>query len=123
MSRGKPTLKVVTRQYNPATGDYIDVIESNPSTTITIYNLTLTNADTEYSQALPASTKQFFIKLRSQSASCRLAFISGQAGSGGTHIKIPANGYLSPAGLNFAATTLYIESPSSGKVAEILAYV
>ena len=123
MSKGTPAKKVVIRGYNPATGEYIDVIESNPATTIIIYNKTLTSADTEYSQALPASTKQFFIKLRSQSASCRLAFTSGQATAIGTHIKIPANGFISPSGLNLASTTLYIESPSSGKVAEIIAYV
>ena len=119
---GKPSHKVVVREYDPSTGDYIDVIESNPSTAITIYNTSITDADTEYSQLLPDSTKQFFIKLRSQAASLRLSFTSGQAGSGGTHVVIPANGFLSPDNLNFSSITLYFESPTAAQVAEIIAY-
>ena len=99
------------------------VIAGGGSTTITIYNKTVANADTEASQALSTNTKQFFIKLRGRAANLRLAFITGGPdASTGTFITIPANGFLSPAGLDLSSVTLFFETTSGTQVVEILEY-
>jgi len=49
-------------------------------TTATIYNVTMTSADTEQSQALPANTKEVVIRVRGNST-LKLAFSSGQSGT------------------------------------------
>ena len=99
------------------------VLAGMGATTPTIYNVTVASADTEVSRALSNNTKQFFVKLRGQAAKLRLAFTTGGADpSTGTFITIPANGFLSPAGLDLSSITLYFETTSGSQVIEILEY-
>lgn len=94
------------------------------SGTPTIYNVIVASADTEVSKTLSSNTKQFFIKLRGQTSKLRVAFVTGGAdASTGTFITIPANGFLSPAGLNLTNTTLFFETSSGSQVLEILEWV
>ena len=99
------------------------VIAGGGATTPTIYNKTVANANTEVSQALSANTKQFFIKLRGQASKLRLGFVTGAPdASTGTFITIPANGFLSPVGLDLSNVTLFFETSSGTQVVEILEY-
>ena len=91
---------------------------------IIIYNLTLTNANEEYSQAIASFAHKIEIKCRTF-ADMRLAYVSGESGT--TYVTIPAG-----SGRTIAAAdgrpisgilTLYLQSPSAGVVAEIEAYV
>lgn len=86
-----------------------------------IYNLTLVNADTEYSQALSPFCISFIIKARQATAAIKLSFVSGQSGT--VYITIPAgSSYELPASVSTKAgiLTLYMQSPVAGTVVEIL---
>ena len=118
---------VAGTQVNPATEDTLTSVKTAvealtpQATTPVIYNVTMTNADTEYSQALPANTKRFTIQAR-DGTSFRLAFETGK-------VAIPTEPYLS-IGANSAyyedgikaMPTLYFGCASAGKVAEIVAW-
>ena len=85
-----------------------------------IINLTLTDANTEYSQALPAKTVRFCLQARDSSMDLKLAFAAGESGSKYLTIhggQVYYEDVLSPESL-----TLYLQSPSSGAVVEILVW-
>ena len=86
-------------------------------TNFNIYNLTLTNANTEYSQALTFSASYFEVKCRTLS-DMKLSLVSGQSGT--TYITIPAGASFSSNGQMFGTKTLYLQSGSAGVVAEII---
>ena len=84
-----------------------------------IYNLTLTNADTEYSQALAAGGSRVELKARTL-ADLKLAFISTESGTtyvsifGGASYVLPEN--------SRTRNTLYLQSPTAGAVVEIVEF-
>ena len=90
------------------------------STTPTISNVTMTNSNTEYSQALPTNCRRFSIQLRTIK-DMKLSFTSGQSGT--TYITIPGGGQYSEDTLNLTAKTLYFQSTTAGVIAEIVAWV
>lgn len=93
------------------------------ATTPTLYNVTMTLADTEYSQALPANTKILEIREQSMGYVTRYAFVTGK-------VAIPTAPYRTlGAGevktldnLNLAAVTLYFACSTAGKILEIEAW-
>lgn len=88
-------------------------------TTPTIYNKTMTDADTEYSQALPAGTRKFQVKCRTSFA-IKLAFTSGASGT--TYTTIPADQTYWEDHIALKGVTLYFQCASAAKVAEIIAW-
>jgi hypothetical protein len=92
----------------------------------TIYNLTLTNANTEYSIALPTGTKSFEWQCRT-SVDVRYAYVTGKVAtpttpystikSGATYNSHP-NMYLG----NNANFTIYFASGTAGAVVELTAW-
>lgn len=99
--------------------DELDVNIDNWPGTPAIYNVTMTNADTEYSQALPANTRKFLIKCRTSFA-IKLSFTSGQSGT--TYLTVPADQSYWEDQINDASITLYFQCANAGKVAEIVAW-
>ena len=95
-------------------------VTASGSTTPTISNVTCTNANTEYSQALPANCKRFFIQLRTVK-DLKVSFTSGQSGT--TYFTVPAGGQYAEDSLLLTARTLYFQSTTAGVVAEIVAWV
>ena len=91
--------------------------------TPTPYNLTLTSANTEYSQALPAGCKYFSVQNRSDN-DLRLAFVTGKvAAPTAPYVTIKdGSAYNSPEKLCVGALTLYLASGTAGDIAEIVAY-
>ena len=89
------------------------------ATTPVIYNVTMTNANTEYSQALPANTKKFLIKCRG-SYDIKAAFASGESGT--TYVTIPAGSALCETLIVAASLTLYFQCATAAQVAEIVAW-
>ncbi len=87
--------------------------------TPTIYNILMTNADQEYSQALPMDTWKFTIKCRG-AYDLKLAFV--ETGSGILYITIPAGQTYWDDGVRAAATTLYFQCATAAQVAEIVAW-
>ena len=92
----------------------------------TIYNVTMTTLNTEYSQALPANCKKFAMKVQLGTGSYkyRVAFVTGK-------VATPTAPYLQynddveyfEEGLNYATSTLYFASTTSGLVMQIIAWV
>lgn len=94
----------------------------NKATTPVIYNVTMTLADTEYSQALPANTKKYTIQTRDGTA-FRMAFET-------LKVALPTEPYLSIGTDGFhhedliepASLTLFFGCGEALKVIEILAW-
>lgn len=85
-----------------------------PVETPTVYNITLTNADTEYSQLLPSSAREIRFRCRDDSVDVRFAFETGKVAS-------PTSPYLTlPAGCDYysdkndlTATIIYFSATSN----------
>lgn len=94
----------------------------NKATTPVIYNVTMTNLDTEYSQALPANVKKYTIQTRDGTA-FRMAFEAGKvAAPTEPYFSIETDGFHHEDSIEPASLTLYFACGSAGKVAEILAW-
>lgn len=99
--------------------DVINAVDLLKADTPTLYNVTITNADTEYSQALPANTKRFAVHLRDYTA-FRAAFVTGKvAGPAAPFLTVVAGAELYEDKLDVTGLTLYIAAPAGTKVAEI----
>ena len=84
-----------------------------------IYNVTLTSADTEYSQVLSANTKKFSVHLRDFSA-FRFAYVAGKvAASTAPYLTVPEGAEKVEELIQPAELTLYFASAIAGKIAEI----
>lgn len=82
-----------------------------------IYNLTITLANTEYSQALDDEVRYFEVKCRTFN-DMKMAFVSGDSGT--TYITIPAGSIWFTRGLINGDITLYLQSADAGIIAEIM---
>jgi len=88
------------------------------------YNLTLTSADTEYSQALPPA-RTLVIQART-AVDVRIAFETGKvAGSTAPFYTLKSGSVLNIPVLNQAVgvLTLYVASAGTGVVLEVLAFL
>jgi hypothetical protein len=81
-----------------------------------IYTVAMATANTEYSQALPANTKKFLIKIRSDSDYLKVKY-----GAAGNYITVPKGGSYNEDNLK-TSSTLYFESPTATMTAEIVAW-
>jgi hypothetical protein len=85
------------------------------------YAVSMTTANTEYSQALPDGTKRFRIHLRNWSA-FRLAYVTGKVATPtDPYESIPANSEKYEDGLKTTTGSLilFFASPSASMIAEI----
>lgn len=90
-----------------------------PPTAPTIYNVTMTTASTEYSQALPANTRKFMIKCRGE-YDIQVCFVA--EGSGTLYITVPSEQTYWEDQINDASITLYFQCATAAQVAEIVAW-
>jgi len=124
--------------YNPITGEIERMVQpgdataakqdeivaelgkkADKSTTPIVYNLTLANANTEYSQELPAHTKELRFRCRTL-YDVRYAWVAGK-------VATPTTPYLTlPAGCDYwsdrndlSSRTLYFASSTAGVVIEM----
>lgn len=112
----------------PANGDYtVFQVDDNgrvwvtpaESTTVTLYNITLTNADTEYSQALPAGTRSIRFMART-AAAVRFAFVTGKVATPtAPYMTLPASSGYAQEHVYVASGTIYLASASAGTVVEL----
>lgn len=85
----------------------------------TIYNVTLTTAETEYSQALPTNTRKVIIKGRGNAgADIKVTFASGAS----DYFTISAGGVFSLDMVYLTGVTIYLKGTVSGEIAEILTF-
>lgn len=114
--------EVATRVDDPITHDKLDsvitALGGAVSVTPTIINFTAVAANTEYSQALPASNRKFLIQARGM-AKLKLAYAIGD-----TSINyITINPGVSFVDDNFySSQTIYFTSSVAGEVIEIITY-
>ena len=111
-----------------STDDTVNAVESGTwtfikaATTPNEYNITMTNADTEYSKALLANTKKFMLRVRDGTAA-RYAFTTGKvAGSTSPYFTLGTGEVYWEEGLNLSSKTIYFACSSAGKVVELLAW-
>ena len=100
------------------------VVADPATTTQTDYNVTLTSADTEYSQALPANCRLFEFQCRTDVA-VRWSKTTGKvAGPTAPYKTLKAGCYYYSPPLNQAASpdTLYFASATAGVVIELTAW-
>lgn len=86
---------------------------------IAIFNLVLTNANEEYSQALPQFCSRVDVKAR-EFADLKLAYTAGVSGT--TYTSVPAGvakTIIPSDGQTIVSLTLYLQSPNAGTVVEI----
>ena len=88
--------------------------------TPTVINKTLTLANTEYSQILPADTTRFTLQART-SHDVKLSYTSGESGT--VYITIKAGSSYTEENLDTgSALTLRMQSTNAGIVVEIIAF-
>lgn len=80
-----------------------------------IYNVSVPLANTEVSQALSPSTKQFLIKVRGN-ATLKVAYTLGESGT--NYITIPKGSVLVETGLDFTGT-IYFQCDQASQTVEI----
>ncbi len=91
----------------------------NPVQEPTIYNKTLTTADTEYSQALPSSTREFRFRCRTL-FDVRFAFEKGKVAAPTTpYLTLPAGSDYVSDDDNLTGKSLYLASSEAGVVVEL----
>lgn len=92
------------------------------SSTPTIYNITMTNANTEYSQALPAGTKKFTWQCRT-AFDVRFAFVTGKVATPtAPYMTLKSGAIYYEDGTNLTSITLYLACGTAGKVVELICY-
>lgn len=102
-------------------GDALNPPEHIPTKPV-IYNVTMTLADTEYSQALPPNCRKYEIHLRDWST-FRFAYETGKVATPTEPYEtIPAGGSKYEEHIRPESLTLYFASPAAGKTAEIEAW-
>ena len=92
------------------------------ATTPAEYNLTLTNADTQYSQVLPVNCKKVQIQCRSAKA-VRFSFTTGKVATPtAPYMTLQARTPFSIEGVDLTSKTLYFACSTAGVIMEILTY-
>ena len=109
-------------QYDPdSRGMTVHVVGDDilTSTTPTVYNLTLTIADTEYSQALPANTKDFRFRCRTL-YDVRYAWVADKVATPtAPYLTLPAGSDYRSDNNNLSSQILYVASSEAGVILEI----
>ena len=87
---------------------------TQPATTITEYEITLTTAGTVYSQALPANTKHIIFHLLSRGYDLFYSF------NNSVFLSIPVGASFELSGINFTGKTLYFRvDDAAGEIVKL----
>jgi len=91
------------------------------ATAATVHNVVMTNADAEYSQALPANTKRINAQMRENDTAFRIAYVAGKVATPTAPyytIQVAKEYYEDT--LDLTSKTLYFGCAEAGKTIEIL---
>ncbi len=103
-------------------GVAVTTLPALEQTTATHYNITLTNANTEYSQALPANCRAFQFQCRT-AYDVRYAFVTGKVATPTEpYFTLKAGAIYFKENVKLASVTLYLASATAGVVVEIEAW-
>lgn len=122
VASGDGTLIALTKRLRTLLGSSstIDVSTATP----TIYNITLTAANTEYSQALPANCRGFEFQCQT-GVTCRWSNVTGKvAAPTAPYMTLQPNAFYSSPPINQGASpsTLYFASASAGSIICLIAW-
>jgi hypothetical protein len=89
----------------------------------TILNVTLTNANTQYSVTIPGGTKHFSVQCRT-AFDVRFAFVTGKVnGPTAPYATIKSGGaYTAPEKLGYLGGELYLASAEAGVAVEVVCW-
>lgn len=116
-------LSNVDLDYTPIAVDEYGRVKTSsyPATTPAVYNVTMTNADTEYSQALPSGCRKFTVHCR-DGTEFRLAFVTGKVATPtAPYLTVPENACYWEDNVK-SSGTIYVACDTAGKVVEIVAW-
>lgn len=98
----------------------ITALAALEATTPTVYNVTLTLADTQYSQALATDARRVAFRCRNATAAVRYAWVTGKvAGPTAPYQTLAAGAEYVLEGVKLTAVTLYLASSTAGVVVEL----
>ena len=127
-SGASTSAKQLADGHNVAVSNMIPAVETGlstlanqqpPVTTAAVYNVTLPSADTEYSQALSANTREFRFRCRTL-FDVRFAFVAGKVATpSAPYLTLPGGSDYWSDNDNLASTTLYLATDEAGVVVEI----
>lgn len=87
--------------------------------TPTLYTITMTDADTEYSQLLPSSTRKIRFQCRTAN-DVRYAYVTGKvAGSTAPFSTLKSGAVYTENDLDLSGVTLYVACAAAAKVVEL----
>lgn len=86
----------------------------------TLANVSMPSANTEYEYALPAGTREFWLKLRTVGYPMQVAMVSGESNT--TYFTVTSGKIHKETDLKPAAT-LYFRSTQANMVAEIISFI
>jgi hypothetical protein len=104
--------------FSPAGSSQVTAVVSG-ATNPTVTNISLT-ASTEVGLALPASCRQFLIKLRGANASLQVAYAAGTSGT--TFLTVPPGNFYADSALSTSSVTLYVQTPQAAQTVELLTW-
>ena len=100
---------------NPATED--TVAKLIPGSTPTIYNVTMTLANTEYSQAIPSGTKSITVQCRGL-YDVKVAWVTAAS----AYLTIKSGFNYGEDRFNMTGATLYFQCGTAAQLLEIICY-
>lgn len=106
-------------------GETNKVVTDPTTATPTVYNKTLTVADTEYSQAMPANCRRFEFQCRTE-ATIRFSNVTGKvAGPAAPWMTLKAGDYYDSGMINQGGSpsTIYLASSVAGTIVELISWI
>ena len=96
---------------------------TNPTTEPIVYNITLTLADTEYSQALPSSTREFRFRCRTD-FDIRFAWETGKVATPtAPYLTLPSSSDYYGDQSDITGKSIYFASSEAGVIVELEVWI
>lgn len=93
---------------------------------VSVANVTMTSANTEYSYSFPSGTLGFEVRLRDTDQPLLIAYATGKlptSGDGSAYFTVPAYYIQSPnTGVSWTGKTIYLQAGAASQVAEFVVY-
>jgi len=92
---------------------------------VTVTNVAMATANTEYSYTFPANTVGFELRLRADDVPLLVSYEAGKlptSGDGSAYFTVPAYFIEKTAGIDWSGKTIYVQSGSASQVLEVIVY-
>lgn len=92
---------------------------------VTLANVSMDTANTQYSYTFPARTVEFQLRIRDDSTPLLVAYTTGKlptSGDGAAYFTVPAYFIEKNTGLDWGGKTIYLQTASASMVCEVISY-